>query len=125
MSELTGKPTEEIDLCNIEKYKDFEDNVLLHNGCRKILGTWRETPHKKDNQRYQLKCMNGEEGNAELTNASFTLGYHAIQGVVRFNDEDGTPKKLCMIRGPVDTGNALREAGWNFERYPGLTEDQK
>lgn len=76
MQRMTGVPTMEYDLCQLEKYQDFDKVLFDEWDRRKVLGTWRETEHKKDNKRYPMKCLHGEEGIAQLREKGIAEGYH-------------------------------------------------
>jgi hypothetical protein len=84
-----------------------------------ILRTWCSTI-RTGNKRFQpLKCCNGEEGDKELREKGFKLGYHQFKLALAYKCQDGTEKMVCKIRHPGGS-KALREAGWNVEQFKDL-----
>jgi hypothetical protein len=133
MMELTGLPSCEYDLGQWDKLIEkggagFEDMVLFNEfEVRKILRTWNASHHHKVSKpSFPKKCLFGGDYYSMVTDGSFVPGCHMLSKVIRYTKEDGSPGKMCMIKGPNAMGNYLRDQkGWNIERYPSLTDEEK
>ena len=131
MMELTGYPSSEYDLGKWHKYVEnggpgFEDMILHRpHDVYNIMCTWNEKSiQKHESKRFPIKCHNGDAFQ-KLKDHGFPVGCHRLDKVVKYTKDDGSEGKMCMLKAPNGTGDEFREKGWNMDRYPSLTEDQK
>jgi hypothetical protein len=124
LNNIIKAPAVEYPLCKFEQHPRFNEILEYSYPKSMILCTWRPE-NVCYNKRYEPKCFWKDEGMDKLIEGGFKFGHYQLVSSVNYTAEDGTPKRVCVLRGPGGLGNELRDKKWNLEQFPDMPEDAK